>query len=311
MDVSFVVPLFNEEGNVRLLYQEIREVMGGLSLQYEVIFVDDGSTDGTYEELKRLFEHNDNVRIVKFRRNFKKAAAYSAGFRYAKGEVIITLDGDLQDDPAQVPLFLEKIEQGYELVSGWRYNRQASLEKTVASRIFNKVVARLTGIELHDFNCPYKAYRREVAQDLKIYGELHRYIPVLAHKKGYKIVELRVVNRPRRSGESKYGIERWWRGLLDAMTVLLISKYGERPLHFFGSAGLILFLAGFGIDAFVVLRKLLIGVPFAHSMGLLTLGIIILGASFNLFAVGLILEFVLGRMISPREQYEVECLLER
>lgn len=311
MDISFVIPLLNEEENLAPLYKEITSAMKTLNKEYEVIFVDDGSTDKTYEELQKLFEQNDNIAVIKFRRNFKKSAAYSAGFKLAQGDIIVTMDGDLQDDPADIPKLLKKVDEGYDMVCGWRYNRKDTTSILTASKLFNTVLSALSGLKLNDHNCPVKAYRKKVINDIKIYGDLFRFIPILSYKKGYKIGEAKISNRPRIHGKSKYGVSKIWQGLLDTITVLFITRYAERPLHFFGYLGLSLFFLGGGINIFVVIRKLLFGVLFSQSMGLLTLGVIVLSASFNLFAVGLILEFIISRTTGYEAQYGIETVLDK
>ena len=306
-EMSIVIPVHNEEGNVTPLFHEIRQAMRGKS--FEVIFVDDGSTDSTFLTLKALHKKYPELKVVRFKRNFKKAAAYSAGFAHAHGRIVITMDGDMQDDPSEIPDLIAKIDEGYDVVTGWKYEGKGEFSRRVPSKIFNWVISQITGIKLGDFNCPFKAYRREVLENIRIYGELHRFIPVLANRKGYKIAEVKVSNRPRASGSTKYGIERFWRGFFDAVTVLLISRYSEKPLHLFGFGALILFILGIGVNVFVILRKFFIGVAFGASMGLLTLGLIILTGAFNLFSVGLILEFFLSRNINPEDQYTIDEML--
>ncbi|MDP6416936.1 MAG: glycosyltransferase, partial [Gammaproteobacteria bacterium] len=237
------------------------------------------------------------------------SAAYSAGFTHARGKIIVTMDGDMQDDPSDIHSMLAKMEEGYDVIAGWKHEGKGAFDRRVPSKIFNAVVSRLTGIDLHDFNCPLKAYKREVLADICVYGEMHRFIPVLADRKGYKIGQVKVANRPRGTGETKYGIERLWRGMLDSITVLLINRYSEKPLHLFGSAGLILLTLGGLIHVFVILEKAFMGIPFKNSMGLITLGLIILTLAFNLFSVGLIMEYVLSRSIKPSDQYTIAEIL--
>jgi glycosyltransferase involved in cell wall biosynthesis len=307
LDLSIVIPAYNESGNVEPLYKEIRAAFAEKS--YEVIFVDDGSTDDTFAKLTELHEKYPEVRAISFKRNFKKSAAYSAGFAHARGRIVVTMDGDMQDDPQDVQKLLDKMDEGYDVIAGWKHEGKGAFDRRVPSRIFNAVVSRLTGIDLHDFNCPLKAYRREVLENICVYGEMHRFIPVLADRKGYKIGQVKVANRPRGTGETKYGIERLWRGMLDSITVLLINRYSEKPLHLFGSAGLILLTLGGLIHVFVILEKAFMGIPFKNSMGLITLGLIILTLAFNLFSVGLIMEYVLSRSIKPSDQYTIAEIL--
>ncbi len=254
--VSVLLPLYNEKDSIVELYERIRNVMQSLEAGYEILFVDDGSTDGSAALLDRLFEEDNRVRILRFRRNFGKAAALAAGFAAARGEIIVTLDGDLQDVPEEIPRFLETIEAGADLVSGWKYPRRDPIGRRLASRCYNLVTRLVSGVPLHDMNCGFKAYRREVAQSLKLYGELHRYIPLIAHSLGFRIAELKVTHAPRRHGRSKYG---WWRffsGFFDLFTVMMLTRYSARPLHIFGMVGFLASLAGGALTLYLVVLRL-------------------------------------------------------
>ena len=242
--ISVVVPVYNEERSVALLVDELDSALQPLDTPWETIFVDDGSTDGTFAALTRLHAARDDVVVVRLRRNFGKAAALAAGFAQARGEVIVTLDGDLQDDPAEIPHLLAKLDEGFDLVSGWKSNRRDPLRRRVLSRIFNAVTGWISGVHLHDMNCGLKAYRAEVVRGLRLYGELHRFIPVLAQSRGFRVAELPVNHRPREHGRSRYGLERYLRGFLDLLTVSFLGRYRNRPLHLFGGVGLTLSLAG-------------------------------------------------------------------
>lgn len=252
--LSIVIPVFNEEESLPVLYQEVEKsiqetIASGLISAYEILFISDGCTDGSIDAVKKLIAQDSNVHLIVFRKNFGKAAALQAGFRHSTGDIVITMDADLQDDPKEIPRFIEKIDEGYDLVSGWKYNRLDPLEKRLPSKLFNKVTSTLSGVKLHDFNCGFKAYRREVVKSIDIYGELHRYIPVLAHRKGFRIAELTVTHHKREFGKSKYGFERYLRGLFDSLTTSFLSKYYDRPMYFFGKIGLLLLLAGLAICA--------------------------------------------------------------
>ena len=244
--ISVVVPVYNEERSVALLFDELHSALQQVGQPWEAIFVDDGSDDGTFAALTRLHAAQDNVVVVRLRRNFGKAAALAAGFDQAKGEIVITIDGDLQDDPAEIPRLLAKLDEGFDLVSGWKSHRRDRWTRRLMSRIANTVTGWVSGIRLHDMNCGFKAYRAEVVHGLRLYGELHRYIPVLAHYRGYRIAELPVNHRPREHGRSRYGPERYLRGFLDLLTVSFIGRYRHRPLHLFGGLGLVLGLVGHG-----------------------------------------------------------------
>lgn len=309
LEISVVIPLYNEEKGLEELYVELKDVLVKIGKPYEIIFVDDGSEDKSFEILKKLHQDNSSLKVVRFRKNFGKTSALDAGFSLAKGKVVITLDADLQDNPEEIPLFLAEIKKGNQVVVGWRSNRQDTFSKRTYSKIFNKVTSFLTGLKLNDFNCPFKAFKQEVVKNLNIYGELHRFIPILAATRGYKVTEIQVVNRSRKFGESKYGIERLWRGFFDAVTVLFIGKYSEKPLHFFGGLSLVLFFLGIFINLFIILRKFFYGQLFAESMGLLTLGVIVLSAAFNLFAVGLLLEFILNKDLAKKRTHSIENIL--
>ncbi len=251
-NLSFVLPVYNERDSLRTLHQQIAGTMAGRPETFEMVFVDDGSSDGSIEVLTALHREDPRVKVVQFRRNFGKSAAYSAGFEHAHGEFIITMDTDLQDDPAEIPLFLDKLAEGYDVVSGWKHEGKGAIEKRLPSRFFNGVVRRATGINLHDFNCPFKAYRREVVQEIHIYGELHRFIPVLAHSRGFTIVEIKIKNLPRQFGHSKFGLKRYLRGMLDLMTVLFITRFAQRPMHLLGLAGLVTSALGSAVLLFFI-----------------------------------------------------------
>lgn len=241
--ISIVIPVYNEEESLEKLYTQIKDVLINNKLEnYEIIFVNDGSSDGSVAIIKKLSMNDRNIRLISFRRNFGKAMVLETAFRNVSGDIIITMDADLQDDPIEIPNFINKIEEGYDLVSGWKYNRKDPLEKRLPSKLFNRVTSMLSGVKIHDFNCGFKAYRREVTDNIDIYGELHRYIPVLASRKGFSITEIIVHHNKREFGKSKYGIERYLRGLFDSISVSFISKFYDRPMYFFGRLGLITFL---------------------------------------------------------------------
>jgi glycosyltransferase involved in cell wall biosynthesis len=288
--ISVVVPVHNEERSVALLYDELRSALEPLDVPWEAIFVDDGSSDGTFGALTRLHSAEQNVRVVRLRRNFGKAAALVAGFDQARGETVVTIDGDLQDDPAEIPRMLAKLDEGFDLVSGWKAHRRDPLSRRVLSRIFNRVTSAFSGVRLHDMNCGLKAYRAEVVHGLRLYGELHRFIPVLAHYRGFRIAELAVNHRPREHGRSRYGPERYLRGFLDLLTVSFIGRYRHRPLHLFGGLGLILGFVGTAILTYLTVLKVL-----GHAIGhrpLLMLGVLLVVIGLQFFSLGLISEMI-------------------
>jgi len=248
--LSFVIPMFNEEESIDILYNAIIEnveivIKDGLISDYDIWFISDGCTDKSEDKVKKIINKNPKIHLIVLRKNFGKAMALEAGFQHANGDLIITMDADGQDDPKEIANFIAKIDEGYDLVSGWKFNRLDPLEKRLPSKLFNKVTSNLSGVKLHDFNCGYKIYRKVVVKSIDIYGEMHRYIPVLAHRKGFLITELKVNHRKREFGKSKYGWERYLKGLFDSMTTSFLSKYYDRPMYFFGRMGLLLFLIGF------------------------------------------------------------------
>ena len=288
--ISVVIPVHDEERSVALLYDELVAAFSGDGRVWEAVFVDDGSIDGTFEALARLHHANDNVRVVRLRRNFGKATALDAGFGEAAGDVIVTIDGDLQDDPAEIPRLLAKLDEGYDLVSGWKTKRRDPLTRRIPSKIFNAVAGKVSGVHLHDMNCGLKAYRAEVVQGMQLYGELHRYTPVLAHYRGYRVTELPVNHRTREHGRSNYGVERYVRGFLDLLTVTFMGRYRHRPLHLFGGLGLIAGMLGFAILAYLTMIKLT-----GHAIGqrpLLTLGVLLVVVGIQLLSLGLLSELI-------------------
>jgi glycosyltransferase involved in cell wall biosynthesis len=291
--ISVVVPVQNEEATLGRLYEEIEAALDPLDRAWEAVFVDDGSTDGSFATLTRLHARQSNVRVVRLRRHFGKSAALAAGFAHASGTVVVTIDADLQDDPSEIPSLLAKLEEGFDLVSGWKTRRRDPFMRRVLSRVFNAVTGFVSGVRLHDMNCGLKAYRTEVVQGLRIYGELHRFIPVLAHYRGYRIAELPVHHRPRAYGRSRYGIERYLRGFLDLLTVSFIGRYRQRPLHLFGGLGLILSLVGVGVLVYLTVVKAL-----GHAIGgrpLLLLGVLLVVVGLQFFSLGLISEMILSQ----------------
>jgi glycosyltransferase involved in cell wall biosynthesis len=304
--ISVVVPVHEEERTVALLFEELQAALDPLAEPWEAVFVDDGSTDGSFAALTRLHSAHENVRVVRLRRNFGKAAALAAGFANAHGDVVVTIDADLQDDPAEIPRLLAKLDEGFDLVSGWKAHRRDPLTRRALSRIFNWVTGRVSGLRLHDLNCGLKAYRADVIHGLRLYGELHRFIPVLAHYRGHRIAELAVNHRPREHGRSRYGVERYLRGFLDLLTVSFIGRYRYRPLHLFGGLGLVLGMIGFGVLAYLTALK--IG---GHAIGrrpLLILGVLLMVVGLQFFSLGLISELITSQheeRAGPRERTEL------
>ena len=288
--ISVVVPVRDEELTVERLYDELAQALSERGEAWEVVFVDDGSRDGTHAALVRLHAGTSNVRVVRLRRNLGKAAALDAGFREVEGELVVTIDGDLQDDPAEIPRLLAKLDEGYDLVTGWKTHRNDPLARRVLSRVFNTVTGWLSGVRLHDMNCGLKAFRVDVARELDLYGELHRFVPVLAHDLGFRVTELGVNHRPREHGRSRYGMERYARGFLDLLTVTFMSRYRHRPLHLFGGLGLVLGTIGTGILVYLTIEK--IGGEPIGRRPLLLLGVLLVVVGIQFFSLGLLSELV-------------------
>jgi len=288
--VSVVVPVHDEEQSVAFLYEELAAALDPTGRAWETVFVDDGSTDGTFAALTRLHDGAANVRVVRLRRNVGKAAALDAGFAEASGEIVVTIDGDLQDDPAEIPRLLAKLDEGFDVVSGWKTKRRDPWRRRVPSRLFNSVAGRMSGLRLHDMNCGLKAYRAEVVRDIRLYGELHRFIPVLAHYRGYRVAELPVNHRPRPHGRSRYGMERYVRGFLDLLTVTFMGRYAHRPLHLFGGLGLLLGVIGTAVLVYLTAVKLA-GEPIGHRP-LLILGVLLVVVGIQLLSLGLLSELI-------------------
>jgi glycosyltransferase involved in cell wall biosynthesis len=302
----------DEERSVALLYEELEAALEPDGEPWEAVFVDDGSTDGSFAALTRLHARTPNTRVVRLRRNFGKSTALATGFAQAEGETIVTIDSDLQDDPAEIPRLLAKLDEDFDLVSGWKTQRRDPWRRRLLSRIFNAVTGRVSGVRLHDMNCGLKAYRAEVVRGLALYGELHRFIPVLAHYRGFRIAELPVNHRPRTHGRSRYGMERYLRGFLDLLTVTFMGRYRHRPLHLFGGLGLFLGFLGTAILVYLTVLKAT-GEAIGHRP-LLTLGVLLVVVGLQFFSLGLLSEMVTSHHeervgAEERERAQVEEVL--
>ena len=287
IDVSVIVPLYNEEGNVNELYQELFSVLEGQKFSYEILFVNDGSSDKTGELIQKIREQDSHVTVVNFRRNFGQTAAMSAGFDYASGEVIITMDGDMQNDPANIPQLLDKINEGYDVVAGWRFDRQDPfLNRRLPSMIANKVISIITGVHLHDYGCTLKAFKKDVTGSIKLYGEMHRFIPAIASAMGVSIAEVKVNHRSRLHGSSKYGISRTFRVILDLITVKFLLSYSNRPIHVFGLIGMGSFCLGSLIAFVLVLQRQIYAMPLSdRPLFLLAILLVFIGIQFVTFGL--------------------------
>jgi glycosyltransferase involved in cell wall biosynthesis len=288
--ISVVVPLLNERHSLAELYREIAEALEAVGEPFQVIFVDDGSSDGSREVLTRLHDETTNVVVVRLRRNFGKAAALQAGFVEAAGDVVVTIDADMQDDPAEIPRLLAKLDEGFDLVSGWKTRRNDPWTRRLLSKIFNWANAAVSGVRLHDVNCGLKAYKVEVLRGMRIYGELHRFIPVLAAYRGFRIAEIPVNHRAREHGRSRYGLNRYLRGFFDLLSVTFMGRYRHRPLHLFGGVGILMGFAGFLILAYLTIIK--IGGAGIGERPLLTLGVLLVVVGIQLVSLGLLSELI-------------------
>lgn len=292
MDISVVVPLYNEEDNVQLLYEEIKGVLDTMAEQAEIVFVDDGSRDATLAKLEAIQAGDDHVRVVSLRRNFGQTAAMTAGFDHARGGVIITMDGDLQNDPHDIPQLVGKLNEGYDVVTGWRHDRQdAFLSRRLPSQLANRLISWVTGVGLHDYGCTLKAFRREVIDNINLYGEMHRFIPAIASGMGISFTEVKVNHRARRFGTSKYGISRTIRVVLDLITVKFMLSYATRPLHVFGTVGVVSSLLGVLIALVLTVQRQMYGVALANRP-LLLLAVLLIFMGIQFITIGLLAELV-------------------
>ena len=289
--ISIIVPVLNEEGSLDKFYNETTKSLNEYS-NWEIIFIDDGSDDESYNIMRKLSDEDNRVSIIQFFKNFGKADALSEGFKQANGDVVITIDADLQDDPAEIPRLIEKIQEGWDVVSGWKKDRKDPISKRLPSKLFNMVTRFLTGIKIHDFNCGLKAYRRKVVKSIDIYGGLHRYIPAIAGQKGFSITEIAVNHRPREFGETKYGGNRLFHGFFDLFTMLFTGKYFDRPLHFFGSIGLVFIFTSTISEVYPIYDKIANGIPFQKHFALIVFGAMIFGLGLWFFSIGLLGELL-------------------
>lgn len=297
--ISLVVPLLNEEESILPLINEIRKAIKPLNKPYEVIFIDDGSTDGSLKIIKDAAKVDNRLKFISFRKNYGKSAALQVGFKAATGDAIITMDADLQDDPHEIPNLLKKLDEGFDLCSGWKKERFDPFIKKYSSRFFNFVTRIISGIKIHDFNCGLKAYRREVVQNLNVYGELHRYVPVLAKWQGFTVTEIPVKHHKRRYGKTKFGISRFFKGFIDLITVTFVARYVKRPMHFFGFLGALSFFVGLIVNGYLTIEWIS-GRPLSNRP-MLFLGMLLIIVGVQFFSVGLLGEMMVHQNQSERE----------
>ena len=309
--ISIVIPVYNEEENIEKLYGELKKVLENLNLDYEIIFVNDGSTDRTPQILDELAKKDPKVKVIHFRKNYGQTAAMYAGFQYAEGDVVITMDGDLQNDPRDIPKLLEKIEEGYDIVSGWRKNRKDPfLSRILPSKIANWIISKVTGVHLHDYGCTLKAYRKEVAKNFRLYGDMHRFLPAVAKSFGAKVTEVVVNHRPRLYGKRKYGIGRTNRVILDIFLVKFLNDYLNKPLYVFGSVGLTLMGLGFLIMLYLSIEKIFFGASIG-GRPLLILGVLLFLSGLQLLSTGIVAEVVIRTYYESKHDvpFKVERLV--
>jgi len=304
MKLSVIIPLYNERESLAELHERLRRVIDNMDIDAQLLFVDDGSTDGSSGVLDDINKNDGRVEVIRFGANAGKAAALQAGFDRATGDYVVTMDADLQDDPAEIPALISALDGGLDLVSGWKKDRRDPLSKTIPSKLFNLVVRIMAGLKLHDFNCGLKAYRREVVKNIRIYGELHRYIPVLAKYRGFRVGEIPVKHHPRRHGRSKYGTRRFVAGFLDLLTVTMLTRYTMKPLHFFGSIGLLFCLGGGLVNLYIV--YLWVESGFLNIQGrqpLLVGGVFLFLLGVQFISTGLLAELITAGSMTHKRQY--------
>ncbi|PIP14760.1 glycosyltransferase [Candidatus Roizmanbacteria bacterium CG03_land_8_20_14_0_80_36_21] len=309
--ISVIIPVLNESENISIIYEEIISVFKKNNNSFEIIFVNDGSQDSTQEEIEKIFKKDKlHIKAIQFRNNFGKASALRAGFQLAKGEIIVTLDGDLQDDPHELPKFIDKIEAGYDLVCGWKKHRKDSFIKNNSSKLFNAFTNSISEVKLHDFNCGFKAYRSEVAKGINLYGELHRYIPVLLASQGYNICEVSIEHRKRKYGKSKYGSQRFMHGFFDLLTVVFITRFKTRPLHFFGYFGLSFFFLGLIFSLYLTYIKLFNHIAIGERP-LLLFSIMLMIMGVQIGAIGIVGEQITTVINRNESNYSIKKILQK
>ncbi|MFH1317250.1 MAG: glycosyltransferase family 2 protein [Candidatus Woesearchaeota archaeon] len=309
MDISVVIPIFNEEKNIKFLVDEITDVLKGITDKFEIILIDDGSKDRSFFFMTKIMEKNKHLRIIKFRKNFGQTSALDAGFSLAQGKVIIEMDGDLQNDPHDIPNLLEKMGQGYDVVSGWRHNRIDSFLKKIISKIANVFRKAITGEKIHDSGCSLKAYKKECLVDINLFGEMHRFIPLLLMWKGYKIGEVKVNHRGRKYGKTKYNFVRVLKGFLDLLVIKFWMQYSTRPMHLFGGLGILSFLFGFLVNLYLTFRKFFFNESLTNRP-LLLLGVLFMILGFQLIILGLLADILIKTYYGGnRKSYYIEKVL--
>ncbi|OFW49194.1 MAG: glycosyl transferase [Actinobacteria bacterium RBG_13_35_12] len=311
VDLSIVIPIYNERESIGKLYENLNKALSKMNLKYEVLLIDDGSIDGTFNDLLKIHRKNRLFKIIRFRKNFGQTSAISAGFNYAKGEVVITLDADLQNDPQDIPVLLKKLNEGYDIVSGWRKNRKdKAVTRRFPSIVANKIISKLTGVHLHDYGCTLKAYRKEVVKNINLYGEMHRYIPAIASWMGVKVAEVPVVHHSRKYGKSKYGVSRTIKVVLDIITVKFLLSYSQSPIQMFGLLGLFSGTVGFIVTAYLIIMRLFFNQSLSDRP-LFVLSIFMIFIGVQLITIGLLAEVLIRvyHKVQDRSTYVIKDII--
>lgn len=309
--ISVVIPVYNEKESLPLLYQKLREALGRMNTEYEIIFIDDGSTDGSVAELSNIYNQDQSqAKVIQFTKNFEKAAGLMAGFKEARGEVIITIDADLQDEPEEIPNFVNKINEGYDCVVGWKAKRYDPISKTIPSKLFNYLVSKIAKVKIHDFNCGFKAMTKEAMNSLDLYGGLYRFTPALLSVKGFKITEIPVRHHPRRYGKSKYGAARFIKGFFDIITVLVLLRFSQRPAHFFGNLGALSSLMGILVILGMYFAKFFYDIHISAHPYLFFLGLLMVIVGVQLMSIGFLGEIIISTSPGKKEFYRIKMILK-
>ena len=311
IDLSIIIPIYNERESIGKLYDNLNGALSGMNLKYEVLLIDDGSIDGTFDELLKVHRKNKLFKIIRFRKNFGQTSAISAGFSYAEGEVVVTLDADLQNDPRDIPVLLEKLNEGYDIVSGWRKNRKdKAVTRRFPSIVANKIISKLTRVNLHDYGCTLKAYRKEVVKNIDLYGEMHRYIPAIASWMGVKVAEVPVRHYSRKYGKSKYGVSRTIKVILDIITVKFLLSYSQSPIQMFGLLGLFSGIVGFIVTAYLIIMRIFFNQSLAdRPLFILSIFMIFIGV--QLITIGLLAEVLIRvyHKVQDRSTYVIKDII--
>lgn len=309
MEISIIIPVYNEEKNINLLYKELISVLKKINKKYEIIFIDDGSKDNSYQEMLKLRDIDKNIKIIKFKKNFGQTAAWNAGFKYALGDLVIVMDADLQNDPKDIPKLIIKLNEGYDVVSGWRCKRKDNFSKKMISHFANKIRMLLTGEKIHDSGCSLKIYKKECTKNLNLYGEMHRYIAAILSWKGYEIGEIKVRHNPRKFGRTKYSLSRIFKGMMDLIIIIFWQKYSARPIHFFGLSGLILAFLGFVSGLFSIYLRIFKNVDLSDTF-LPNIAIFLIIMGINLLTFGIIADICIKIYYKNDEPFLIERILK-